>query len=63
MGSFKPTTPAQREHVIKDRDAKSRTVKKTQEKTNVKPDVDVNTRTDIMGDEGPIAKSNPHNQS
>lgn len=51
------------EHVIEDRDAKSRTVEDTKITTTVKPDVDVNDRPEIMGDEGPVAETNPNNKA
>ena len=48
--------------VVEDRDEKSRTVTIKDRKLDIEPDVEVNIRTEIMGDEGPVAESNPHNQ-
>lgn len=52
--------PAQK---VTDRNAKSRTVEIKTPKARIKPDVEVNSRPDIMGDEGPVAKTNPHNKA
>lgn len=49
--------------VVEDRDETSRTVTIKDRKLDIEPDVEVNIRTAIMGDEGPVAETNPHNQS
>ena len=51
------------DHLIEDRDASSRTVEIIDPLLDIAPDVDVNDRPDIMGDEGPVAESNPHNRT
>lgn len=53
---------AKPDYIVEDRDAMSRTVENTAITADVKPDVDVNCRPEIMGDEGPIAAANPYNK-
>lgn len=52
--------PAQK---VKDRNAHSRTVEIKTPKARTKPDVEVICRPDVMADEGPVAKTNPHNKA
>ena len=46
---------------VKDIDSRSRFVALKAPAAPIKPDVEVNDRRAIMGDEGPVAATNPHN--
>lgn len=50
-------------YLVEDIDERSRTVALRDRKLDIEPDVEVNSRSEIMADEGPVAETNPHNQT